>query len=430
MVGDSSISRGAVSHERMVKVELPYGAKGHQDIELDRERFLGIIRPLEVEVHDEGHVIDASLDEPCGGKDITSFLKGGKDIVFIVNDGTRPTPTAKVLDALSARFDLTKARYLVATGTHRAPTEEELRFIFGGHLDELRDRIHAHDSKKDRCVPLGVSQNGTEMEVNEMAVRADRLVIITSVEPHYFAGYTGGRKSFLPGVASYRSVEQNHRLAMRPEAKVLALEGNPVHEDMVDALTAVKGLNVFSVQVVMDRHQRVYRVASGDLFLAFEQAVEWANEMFVVDVEERADVVITVASYPMDVDLYQSQKAIENAKLAVRDGGVVILVSKCREGIGGEAFYHQLSASRDPKRIMENLRKEYKLGHHKAAKLAELMDRAELYAVTGLSCEALERINVTPFRSAQEALDHALATRPGGKVLVMLDGSVTVPRLV
>ena len=280
------------------------------------------------------------------------------------------------------------------------------------------------------CIPLGVSKNGTEMEVNEMAVRADRLVIITSVEPHYFAGYTGGRKSFLPGVASYRSVEQNHRLAMRPEAKVLALKGNPVHEDMVDALTAVKGLNVFSVQVVMDRHQRVYRVASGDLFLAFEQAVDWANEVFVVDVEERADVVITVAPYPMDVDLYQSQKAIENAKLAVRDGGVVILVSKCREGIGGEAFYHQLSASRDPKRIMENLKQEYKLGHHKAAKLAELMDRAELYAVTGLGCEALERINVTPFRSAQEALDHALATRPGGKVLVMLDGSVTVPRLV
>jgi nickel-dependent lactate racemase len=181
---------------------------------------------------------------------------------------------------------------------------------------------------------------------------------------------------------------------------------------------------------VMDRHQRVYRVASGDLFQAFDLAVDWANEVFVADLEERADVVVTVAPYPMDVDLYQSQKAIENGKLAVKEGGVVILISKCREGIGGEAFYRQLSASRDPKQILENLRVEYKLGYHKAAKLAELMDRAELYAVTGLPCEALERINVTPFRCAQEALDHALAARPGGKVLVMLDGSVTVPRLV
>jgi nickel-dependent lactate racemase len=414
----------------MVKVDLPYGRSGHQQIELDHDRFLGVIRPMEVEVRDEEGTINDSLDSPLGCQDIAAFLQGGKDIVFIVNDGTRPTPTAKVLDALSARFDLSQARFLIATGTHRPPTEEELGFIFAGHLDGLRDRIHAHDSLRDPCVMLGVSKNGTEMEVNEMAVKADRLVIITSVEPHYFAGYTGGRKSFLPGVASYRSVEQNHRLAMRPEAKVLALDGNPVHEDMIDALDAVKDLNVFSIQVVMDRHQRVYRVASGDLFQAFDLAVDWANEVFVADIEERADVVVTVAPYPMDVDLYQSQKAIENGKLAVKDGGVVILVSKCREGIGGEAFYRQLSASRDPKQILENLRVEYKLGYHKAAKLAELMDRAELYAVTGLPCEALERINVTPFRCAQEALDHALAARPGGKVLVMLDGSVTVPRLV
>ena len=104
----------------------------------------------------------------------------------------------------------------------------------------LKAQVHSHDSRKDRMVLLGSSKNGTEMDVNEMAVNADRLVIITSVEPHYFAGYTGGRKSFLPGVASFRTIEQNHRLAMRPDAQAIALDGNPVHEDMMDALQVVK----------------------------------------------------------------------------------------------------------------------------------------------------------------------------------------------
>ena len=177
-----------------------------------------------------------------------------------MNDGTRPTPTCKVLDALAERMDLTKARYLVATGAHRAPTEEEYRFIFGKHYDLLRDRIHSHDARKDKCVFLGKSKNGTEMHINEMAVNADRLIIITSVEPHYFAGYTGGRKSFLPGVASFKTIEQNHLLAMKNEAQALVLDGNPVHEDMMDALSGIKGKPIFAIQVVLDRHQDIYRV--------------------------------------------------------------------------------------------------------------------------------------------------------------------------
>ena len=132
--------------------------------------------------------------------------------MFIVNDGTRPTPTAAILRVLSKKIDLSSVRFLIATGIHRAPTEEEYRMIFGELYESLNDRIHPHDSRRDKMVFLGRSKNGTEMAVNEIAVNADRLVIITSVEPHYFAGYTGGRKSFLPGVASYKTIEQNHKL--------------------------------------------------------------------------------------------------------------------------------------------------------------------------------------------------------------------------
>ena len=201
-----------------MKIDIKYGKDGVQRTEVPEKNYIGTFYPMDVECKDPDDVINESIDNPIGCGSLSEFLEGGKDIVFIVNDGTRPTPTVKVLDALSKRMDLRKARYLIATGTHRDMTPEEYSFVFGSHYDSLKDRIIAHDAKKSECVNLGKSKNGTPMEVNKIAVEADRLVIITSVEPHYFAGYTGGRKSFLPGVASYLTIETNHKLAMRQEA--------------------------------------------------------------------------------------------------------------------------------------------------------------------------------------------------------------------
>ncbi len=327
-------------------------------------------------------------------------------------------------------MDLTKARYLIATGDHRAPTEDEYRFIFGKHLDMLRSNIHCHDSKKDNCLFLGTSKNGTEMLVNEMAVNADRLVIITSVEPHYFAGYTGGRKSFLPGVAARKTIEQNHKLAMKQEAQALVLEGNPVHEDMMDALKVVKDKPIFAIQIVLDRHQSIYKVEAGDLHASFAHAVKWANEVFSVGIKEKADVVVSIAPYPMDVDLYQSQKALDNGKWALKEGGTIIMVSKCRQGIGHDTFLQQLSLSQDPREVLVNLAREYKLGYHKAAKMAEIAVWANVWAVTDLDPQLLQKANIRPFATVQEAVDAALASNKDAKVLFNMDGSITVPRVI
>lgn len=406
-------------------LKLPYGEGGLLKAKVPDENLAGIVGPHEV--HCAPDEIERALSKPFG-RSLDSFLKDAEDVVFLVNDGTRPTPTSKVLDVLANHMDLEKARYLIATGAHRAPTEGELKFIFGEHLDVLRKKIVVHDAKCSKCVHLGVSKNGTDMDVNEIAVNADRLIIITSVEPHYFAGYTGGRKSFLPGVAAFRTIEQNHRMAMRPEAQTLVLDGNPVHEDMMDALSVVKK-EIFSIQVVLDRHQRIYKAAAGDLHKAFRQAVEWADEVFAITIRKRYDAVITVAPYPMDVDLYQSQKAIDNAKWALKDGGTLILVAKCREGMGEETFAKQLSASVDKRKVLKNLEKEYKLGYHKAAKVAEVMCSAELWAVTALDPDKLKEMGIVPFGTLQEAIDSLLRQKPKAEVLVLLDGSVTVPKV-
>lgn len=409
--------------------DIRYGKDGVQKVEIPDRNYIGTFSPNDVKVGAPDEIIGASIDAPIGSESLEKFLEGGKDIVFIVNDGTRPTPTAKVLDALSKRMDLRKARYLVATGTHRDMTEEEYNNVFGSHYQELKDRIVVHDAKKSECVYLGDAKSGTPMEVNKVAVDADRMVIITSVEPHYFAGYTGGRKSFLPGVASFRTVEANHKLAMSKEAQSLALEGNPVHEDMMDALEKIKGKKIFTIQMVLDRHQNIYKVASGDINKAFAQAVEWANQVFVVPIPEKADVVISVAPYPMDVDLYQSQKALDNGKWALKEGGKIIMVSKCREGIGHPTFLTQLSSSKDPKQVLENLKSEYKLGYHKAAKMAEIAVWADIWAVTDLDPEIISSANITPFPSVSAAVERALKENPDARILILSDGSVTIPRV-
>ena len=412
-----------------MKLTIPYGKDEAQDLVIPDENFAGVIYPNDVTVGNESEEIRRALDNPAGGPTLEEFLKGGRDVVFIVNDGTRPTPTRKVLDALDERMDLSSARYLIATGSHRAPTDEEYDFIFGKHYPTLKEKIFSHDSKNDNCINLGKSKNGTEMEVNEMAVNADRLVIITSVEPHYFAGYTGGRKSFLPGVASYKTIEQNHKLAMKREAQALVLDGNPVHEDMMDALEVVKGKQIFAIQIVLDRHQNIYKVEAGDLHKSFAAAVAHANEVFSVKIKEKADIVVSVAPYPMDVDLYQSQKALDNGKWALKDDGVIIMVSKCREGVGHPTFLQQLSLSNDPKEVLENLAKEYKLGYHKAAKMAEIAVWANMWAVTELDHELLKKANIRPFYKIQDAIDTALSLKNDAKILVSMDGSITVPRV-
>ena len=409
-------------------VDVRYGKDGYQRVDIPEKNYVGTYYPKDVVCEPADKVINESLNNPLGYESLEAFLEGGKDIVFIVNDGTRPTPTAAVLDALEGRMDLHKARYLIATGTHRAPTEEEYRNIFGRHLEALRDRIVVHDAKTSECVNLGTSKNGTPMEVNKIAVDSDRLIVITSVEPHYFAGWTGGRKSFLPGVASYRTVEANHKMAVRMDAQALELAGNPVHEDMMDALEVVKGKMIFSVQIVMDRHHNIYKSAAGDLNPAFEQAVKWGEEVFIVPVPEKADIVISAAPYPMDVDLYQSQKALDNGKWALKEGGTIIMVSKCREGTGSDNFLKLLSSSKDPNEVIENIKKGYKLGYHKAAKMVEIATWAKICAVTDLDPAIISGANMTPYKTVEEALKDALAANPDARIEVFMEGSVTIPK--
>ncbi|MFP3043711.1 nickel-dependent lactate racemase [Treponema primitia] len=435
-----------------MKIEIPYLKKTFP-LEFPDENLLVVAEPNEFKAAGTmEQILGEALKKPYGpnsftkdgpqanaeqGQGLEDFLRGGTRVLIIINDATRPTPTEIILKDLLPVFEKTGIQienltFIVATGAHRGPTEDEYRQILGVFYDKLRNRCVHHDARKDDdMVDLGTTRNGTPILLNKRLFEADRIIATGSVEPHYFAGFTGGRKAFLPGIAAYKTIQANHKQALSGAAHSLALEGNPVHEDMMDALPLIKA-PVFSLMTILDKEQRVAAATTGDLMASFYAAVEIARKIFCVIVPAKADIVVSVAKFPMDIDLYQSQKAIDNGAVALKDGGTLILVSSCRDGIGDEAYAKLLASASSPADALRRIREGYKLGYHKAAKMAAVSDRATIKAVTELPAERLKSMFIESAASPQAALDEALGKAQSQgiavpKILILPDGCVTVP---
>lgn len=438
----------ARSWPNAMKIEIPYLKKTFP-LEFPDENLLAVAEPNDFTANGTtDQILEKALKTPYGpdsfakhgpaqGQSLEDFLRGASRVLIIINDATRPTPTEAILRGLLPVFEKTgigteKLTLLVATGAHRSPTEEEYRQILGAFYDKLRSRCIHHDARKDEdMVDLGTTRNGTPILLNKRLFDADRIIATGSVEPHYFAGFTGGRKAFLPGVAAYRTIQANHKQALSDAAHSLTLEGNPVHEDMMDALPLIKA-PVFSLMTILDKEQRLAAATTGDLLASFYAAVEIARKIFCVSIPAKADIVVSVARFPMDIDLYQSQKAIDNGAAALKDGGTLILVSSCRDGIGDEAYANLLASAKSPADALARIREGYKLGYHKAAKMAAVSARATVKAVTELPPERLAGMFIESAPSPQAALDEALEKArsqgiPLPTILILPDGCVTVP---
>jgi len=400
-------------------------------VKVERERLGDIIESKTVKVRDEAALLRgilAASDPPF--REFLDQSDGSK--VFIVNDATRPTPTHKVIQVIQSDLEERDISFLVATGAHRPPGESELEEIFGREVREhFLEKIFSHDSRDERqLVNMGRTSRGTPIWMNRMVAEADQLVLLNSVEPHYFAGYTGGRKSLFPGVAGFETIQTNHKMALSPQASNLALADNPVHEDMMEAVEVFADKPIYSLQMVLDRQHRIHSAHAGSLKHSFQDAVIHADDHYVVEIDHRFDVVVTVAPYPMDYDLYQSQKALENGAMALKENGVLILVSSCRHGIGDETFFNLLADASTPAQVLERVKGEYVLGYHKAARMAHIADRNEMWGVTNIPDEDMEAAFMRPFPTVQKAVDSAVNRKgPEARVLFLMDGSLTVPRI-
>jgi nickel-dependent lactate racemase len=396
-----------------------------------------VANPEELGDVDERAELARALGSPISSPSLTDFLAGADDAIVIVNDAKRATPTAAILEFIKSDLDaVPDLTFMIATGTHRASTPAEIERILGDAAERDGARVVVHDCRDEdshQCV--GRTPRGTEVCFDKRVTDASRIVIVGSVEPHYFAGFTGGRKAFLPGVASYDTVSRNHSHTLVPGSYLMALEGNPVHEDMMDALTLMDDHAIFSLMVVIDAKHRLCGAFTGDVRESFVAAVERSREIYSVGVSGKAEIVVAVTLKPTDADLYQAHKAIESSKLALAPGGILILVAECREGFGNDVFVDHLRSSERLEDVAGNVGREpgcddYKIGDHKAVKLAELMMQSEVWMVTDLPPATIQDMFFRPLGSVQEALDAALEIKGRDThVLFLMDAANTVPRL-
>jgi nickel-dependent lactate racemase len=402
------------------RLSLPYD-QGSVRLDVEEGRPLEFASPAETQANVGS--IRESLTNPDDFVDFYTFIAKRKKLLVVVNDHTRPTPSWEVLRQLN--FKDKEVTTIIAGGSHRLPNPQEIQRIVGGDVPPYGGKVVLHKAEGTNSLrPFGETSRGTKLFFNPLLFEVDGIIVVGSVEPHYFAGYTGGRKFLLPGLAGRESIVMNHSLAADERSRILSLDGNPIHEDFMEALQMFgRADDIFSIQLVVNALHQVCSTNSGNIVRSFSEAVKHAREVYVRTVQRKADIVISIAKPPMDIDLYQSQKAIDNVKLAVREDGIIILVSSCRDGIGDRGFYDLLTSGK-----ALDMASAHRFGFHKAAKLAKLLKNIRVFAVTSLPPDVVKPISLTPYQEVQKAfLD---ATEIKGKesdVLIVLDGCVTVP---
>lgn len=394
----------------MLKIELTYNLQT-VPVEIPDNIQIEIVKAGEQSLRDQAALFDQALAHPINSVSLEDYMNSDQEFFFIVNDATRSTPTAAVLEAIYPFIKGRKVNFMVATGTHRTPTSKELQNIMGRFYREFSENIFIHDAKNEtELVKAGCLKSSHEIWINRHIHQSSKLVTINSVEPHYFAGYTGGRKSIVPGVAGYNTIEQNHKLAMSRDSKSLKLDGNPVHEDMIDSLHCLEDREIFSIQTVLDLNNNLIAVTTGHIQDSFMAAVQVAESVFSVKVRNQSDIVIAEVLPPKDINLYQAQNSLENAQLILKDGGILILISPCREGIGPSTFYDLMSGFNTPRELLDTVESGYQLGYHKAARLARILERSEIWGVTDLPGPQLEAIHIKSFDSIQYAVHQAISS--------------------
>jgi nickel-dependent lactate racemase len=328
----------------------------------------------------------------------------------------------------NARISDSDVTIIFGCGTHREPKPEEQKAILG---EEIIQRIKtvSHDCKAKDLVYLSRTKTHVnKVYVNKVFAEADFRILTNNIELHYYAGYGGGRKSVLPAVSGEETIQHNHAMILDPKARTGVLEGNPVHEDMVEAARLAKA--DFILNVVTNSRNEIVKAFAGDMEQAFNEGVKLVDEMYKVPIERRADIVIVSSGgHPHDINLYQAHKGVENAQDAVKRGGVIIWVAECPDGHGDELFYEWMVKFKDPKELEAEVKRHFRLGGHKAYYLARTLQRIQIILVSTLpDYYAVGAFRLRTARALNDALRDAFdLVGKDARVWVMPHGNITLP---
>ena len=399
-----------------MQLSFPYG-KEFLNFEIADNRLQGVLVP---NLHhykaekDARSLVNEALANPIGSPKLSELVKGKKNIVLIASDHTRPVPSKVIVPPMlreiregSPEADIT---ILISTGCHRGTTKEELINKFGEEI-VANEKIVVHDCDNSPLIHIGTLPSGGDLIINKLVVDADFVCAEGFIEPHFFAGFSGARKSILPGIASRTTVMANHcsEFIADPHARTGLLDGNPIHKDMVFAARAAK--LAFICNVVINAEKEAIFAVAGDMEAAHEAGCNFLSSLCKVDAKP-ADIVITTnGGYPLDQNIYQAVKGMTAAEATVKPGGVIIMLAKSNDGHGGEHFYHQMADEPDIEKtlalFLSRGRNETVPDQWQTQIFIRVLQKATVIYMSEAPDEMVKGLHMIPAHSLEEAMAKA-----------------------
>ena len=385
---------------------------------------------VDMQLPDPETEVTRSIHNPIGSAPLCDIVKPGENVVIITSDITRPVPSYQVIppilrELLTIGVKKEDITVIFALGSHRKHTEEEMRRLVGDYVYET---VSCIDTDPNDCIHVGTSKAGTPYNVFSKVVNADRRICVGNIEYHYFAGYSGGAKAIMPGVCTRASIQSNHSMMVQDGASTGRIDGNPVRKD-IDEVADFVPID-FIVNVVLDEHKKLLKSFAGHYIKAHRAGCEFLDGLYRAKIEKKYDIVVVSAGgHPKDINLYQAQKALDNASFAVADDGVIILVASCGEGLGESAFERWMT-SYTPKEMVVKIKENFELGGHKAAAISMVLEKADIFLVSSLTNDFVSSLSLTPFSDVNEAIAAAVAKKgESASICVIPYGGATLPWL-
>jgi nickel-dependent lactate racemase len=418
----------------MTSIRIPY-SKTFWNIDIPDQNLVGI---LESKVNEfssnlsQEEIVIRALENSISSPKLEFLVMGKRDMVIITSDHTRPVPSKITLPILLRKIreanQNIQITILIATGFHRATTREELIDKFGMDIVE-NENIVIHDSKDNSSLTkVGILPSGGELWLNKLAMETELLIAEGFIEPHFFAGFSGGRKSVLPGVAGAETVLANHcsEFIASEFARTGNYVNNPIHVDMMYAAKEAK--LAFIMNVVLNEDKEIINAFAGDSQLAHEEGCRFVLELSKVAKVEADIVVTTNGGYPLDQNIYQTVKGMTAAEATCKEGGIIIIASACNDGHGGQSFYDHMANAGGPEEVLESV---LKIPRNKTMPdqwefqiLARILSKYTVILVTDMcDPEMIRAMHMEHAFTVEEALERAYAQLGrDAKIAVIPDG--------
>ncbi len=412
----------------MKTILFPFG-QTHLEYEFNENELAGVLTSSIEEYVPEADgdtLVKNALANPIGSEKLSVLSQGKEKIVIIASDHTRPVPSKVIIPHMLSEIRKGNPNahitILIATGCHRGTTKQELINKFGEEIVE-KENIYIHDcDEADKLINIGVLPSGGQCEVNKIAVEADLLVAEGFIEPHFFAGFSGGRKSVLPGVAGRTTVLANHcsEFIAHKNARTGILKDNPIHKDMLWAAKQAK--LTFIVNVVLNSEKEPIYAVAGDLEKAHKKGTDFISELCAVKAVPADIVISTNGGYPLDQNVYQAVKGMTAAEATVKQGGVIIMLAISNDGTGGDHFYHQLADEEDINKTNNELlarsRNKTLPDQWMTQILIRILTKVTVIYVSSFDEEVIKKMHMIPAKNLEEAIDLAKKTVNKEKVTI------------